>query len=549
MFAFQHSNPYTFPFGQPVQSSSPSFYPRQPSKVELLRAQLAQAEQEAALARQRRFDDILEEERLRALARRQVEEEEKEARIRKAIVLQQQEQARQRVIQQQIEEQKRIRLARAFQEERLRLYRAEQRKLLEQIFGDNQLVEEPKAAPHYTGGAPLKRKQAIRKQSVDIKEPQPKTQESSKKPDDAHTIVIDLADIFGLLSEHRKESTPRSQSNKPEPTAATSSAAQATTSASSQAPAIKRSPSVESRPDLLTAQTIAAPVEASEQQKDITGSLSAIEAIASGFDKLVSEFSFPSTLDFTPPSSRNASRTSNSASDDEGDSTSISKLAYTPNNAPLRVFENAASKMLNLLDAVDSFGDAELRKARKGVVERVEGKLEEVEREVSRRWRGWSEAKEIAVPSEEKPVEVAVAEPQPEESAPPELPSSPAVEAQEPSPLKTETTVESDLVTVDAGIEVVSAVESSSASDEAAVQDANPLDTSGDATDSAVLAESVADLLTQPATASSAADPDTDSESESEAFLLSLPQDDEPQTRRRSDEEKAEDSDWSEVEA
>ncbi|KAH8806730.1 hypothetical protein DL96DRAFT_1416700, partial [Flagelloscypha sp. PMI_526] len=111
------------------------------------------------------------------------------------------------------------------------------------------------------------------------------------------------------------------------------------------------------------------------------GSLSAIEAIASGFDRLVSEFSFPSTLDFTPPSSRNASRASNSAaSDDEGDSSSISKLAYTPNNAPLRVFENAASKMLNLLDAVDSFGDAELRKARKAVVERVEGKLEEIER-------------------------------------------------------------------------------------------------------------------------------------------------------------------------
>ncbi|KAH8834937.1 hypothetical protein DL96DRAFT_1701949 [Flagelloscypha sp. PMI_526] len=74
---------YRQQFG-PMPSHYPSYHSGS-SRIERLRAELAQAEQEVALARQQRFEEILEEERIRALVRRQIEEEAEEARLQEAI--------------------------------------------------------------------------------------------------------------------------------------------------------------------------------------------------------------------------------------------------------------------------------------------------------------------------------------------------------------------------------------------------------------------------------------------------------------------------------
>ena len=104
----------------------------------------------------------------------------------------------------------------------------------------------------------------------------------------------------------------------------------------------------------------------------------AVQNIAGAFRTLVSEFTFPSQLDFTPLPSPASSDTESSLA---------SRLAYTSRNAPLRYYEQALSQLLTQLDEVESFGNEDLRKERKDVVDQVEDALEELEREVEGRWK------------------------------------------------------------------------------------------------------------------------------------------------------------------
>jgi hypothetical protein len=115
--------------------------------------------------------------------------------------------------------------------------------------------------------------------------------------------------------------------------------------------------------------------------KDVVDSMNAIHNIQAAFSTLSADFSFPTRLDFTPPSSAPSSP---HGSDSE--SVSTSQLAFTSTNAPVRYYEQALSALLSQLDAVESWGNEEVRKQRKEIVARVEAALEEVEKEVQERF-------------------------------------------------------------------------------------------------------------------------------------------------------------------
>ncbi|KAF8699911.1 BAG domain, partial [Rhizoctonia solani] len=73
-----------------------------------------------------------------------------------------------------------------------------------------------------------------------------------------------------------------------------------------------------------------------------------------------SEFTFPTHIDFLPGPSP--------------------KLAYTANNAPVHGYEHALTGLLTKLDGLESCGDAEVRKARKEAVKRVEEELKRLDK-------------------------------------------------------------------------------------------------------------------------------------------------------------------------
>jgi hypothetical protein len=91
-------------------------------------------------------------------------------------------------------------------------------------------------------------------------------------------------------------------------------------------------------------------------------SLATIQDIRSTLDKLSADFSFPSSLEFT---------------DNEEDG-----LAYSPANAPVRLYEHALDDLLVQLDAVESDGDGEVRELRRATVKKVEKAIEDIERRV-----------------------------------------------------------------------------------------------------------------------------------------------------------------------
>ncbi|KZP15241.1 hypothetical protein FIBSPDRAFT_750658, partial [Athelia psychrophila] len=80
----------------------------------------------------------------------------------------------------------------------------------------------------------------------------------------------------------------------------------------------------------------------SPTSKDVLDAMNTIHSIEAHFSVLASEFSFPTRLDFTPPSSRPSSPAFDSAS-------LVNHLAYTSANAPVRYYEQALSALLGQL--------------------------------------------------------------------------------------------------------------------------------------------------------------------------------------------------------
>ncbi|CCO31061.1 hypothetical protein BN14_05095 [Rhizoctonia solani AG-1 IB] len=102
-------------------------------------------------------------------------------------------------------------------------------------------------------------------------------------------------------------------------------------------------------------------------------SQSAISEILKSFSDLKSSFVFPDKLDFL-----------NSPADSDA---VTPKLAYTPNNAPLHQQEHLLTGLLTKLDAVESFGQESIRKARKDAVLLIERELEELDVKKLQKWR------------------------------------------------------------------------------------------------------------------------------------------------------------------
>ncbi|CAE6416980.1 unnamed protein product [Rhizoctonia solani] len=95
-----------------------------------------------------------------------------------------------------------------------------------------------------------------------------------------------------------------------------------------------------------------------DPQVDTAPSYTAVQLVLSTFTALQSDFTFTTRLDFEP---------------------NTSKLAYTPNNASLHGYEHALTGLLTQLDAVESYGDDGVRRARKEAVKMIEKELERLD--------------------------------------------------------------------------------------------------------------------------------------------------------------------------
>ncbi|KEP46272.1 BAG domain protein [Rhizoctonia solani 123E] len=100
---------------------------------------------------------------------------------------------------------------------------------------------------------------------------------------------------------------------------------------------------------------------------------SVISDVLKSFSDLKASFTFPSKIDFL-----------NSPEDSEA---VAPKLAYTPNNAPLHQYEHLLTGLLTKLDAVESFGQDSIRKARKDAVRLIEQELAELDVKKLQKWR------------------------------------------------------------------------------------------------------------------------------------------------------------------
>jgi BAG domain len=87
--------------------------------------------------------------------------------------------------------------------------------------------------------------------------------------------------------------------------------------------------------------------------------LTTVRSVRTQFYAIDAAFKFPTVLDFDQ-----------------------SELAVTPNNAPVRAYEQALNDFLKQLDAIESDGDEEVRNVRREVVREVEQALENVERRI-----------------------------------------------------------------------------------------------------------------------------------------------------------------------
>lgn len=120
------------------------------------------------------------------------------------------------------------------------------------------------------------------------------------------------------------------------------------------------------------------------EEVDISPSQAAVSNILSKFAALKSDFKFPATLDFL--------------NSPEADPTTTPKLAYTPNNAPLHQYEHLLTGLLTQLDAVESFGQESVRKARKDVVKAIEQELGELDARKLQEWRRQFPPTESTIP-------------------------------------------------------------------------------------------------------------------------------------------------------
>ncbi|QRV72545.1 BAG domain protein [Ceratobasidium sp. AG-Ba] len=152
-------------------------------------------------------------------------------------------------------------------------------------------------------------------------------------------------------------------------------------------------------------------------------SLHSIAHLQEKYDTLRAGFTFPSDLVFAPALSSPAASPS---------------LMYNPTNAPVHAYENALTKLLTELDAVESFGDEHVRDVRRTLARNVEAELETLEERKRAAWRKQQDATPVV---ESTPVAAPAPEvesvpaPSEVESTPAPVESAPAAESSPVDPL------------------------------------------------------------------------------------------------------------------
>src|ERR1700722_2373477 len=119
--------------------------------------------------------------------------------------------------------------------------------------------------------------------------------------------------------------------------------------------------------------------------KDVAKSLEIVRNVEASFHLLESDFAMPRKLDFTPPPTPTID--SGSQATAAAQVSPCTQLAYSSANAPVHNYTHALSQLLTQLDAVESFGNDQVRSQRREVVSMIERALEGIEGEVEQKGR------------------------------------------------------------------------------------------------------------------------------------------------------------------
>ncbi|KAK0461126.1 uncharacterized protein EV420DRAFT_180637 [Desarmillaria tabescens] len=138
----------------------------------------------------------------------------------------------------------------------------------------------------------------------------------------------------------------------------------------------------DTHPPLPTEQSLDEPSRESNEVDLVQKSLDTIETIQKRFEGLKTTFAWPSHLDFELDGEV-VSVSTNGSSEPK---LTPPKLAYTNRNTPLHAYNEALNRLLVQLDAVESWGELEIRERRKCVVSMVEAEAARVERGWKAMW-------------------------------------------------------------------------------------------------------------------------------------------------------------------
>ncbi|KAK0504627.1 hypothetical protein EDD18DRAFT_1098156 [Armillaria luteobubalina] len=125
---------------------------------------------------------------------------------------------------------------------------------------------------------------------------------------------------------------------------------------------------------------------ASNEAELIQKSLDTIQTIQKKFEEVKTTFSWPTHIDFERDGEVMSVPTDGSSEP----RLTIPKLAYTNRNTPLHAYNESLNRLLVQLDAVESWGELDVRERRKHVVSMVEAEAAKVERGWKAVWEGKS---------------------------------------------------------------------------------------------------------------------------------------------------------------
>lgn len=173
--------------------------------------------------------------------------------------------------------------------------------------------------------------------------------------------------LFGGLAREQEspvdDATPHSPADFADPPSPILSASSIASSSSSVDDSLSLTSSSSSTADRDSDADSVSTASFSSTSVEAAASLSTLSHLASSFLSRREAFIDPTTLSFQPSDGRSPSP----------------PLAFTASNAPLLAYEDYLLSLLTQIDAVDSAGDAEVRRQRKELVRAIEGELRRVD--------------------------------------------------------------------------------------------------------------------------------------------------------------------------